>query len=237
MSNVRPHWSDSVAIVIVWNPGTLGHYAQSFRVWLRRLTRSRIFSAIEQGDEALVLRLATPKILSQAKNEWGQTPLEASILHKRSQIACLLVERGGYSAQDEALAQAAMCNDFAASKKLVEAGAPLDNPDRGEHGWTALMWATNRRHFEIMKLLLNAGANVNAVGKDGTTAVMCTSAGKDDDLVALDILCAYQPALTTKDWRGRTILDEARDRARFSNKTAMQDILHKHYPSLGQHEA
>ncbi len=32
--------------------------------------------------------------------------------------------------------------------------------------WTALMWAADKGHAEIVQLLLNAGASVNTINKD-----------------------------------------------------------------------
>ncbi|APV48604.1 hypothetical protein BWI17_02230 [Betaproteobacteria bacterium GR16-43] len=207
---------------------------------MRRKVRSRIFDAIERGDEDAVIRLASSGRLVRARDEFGSRPLVASIAAKRSRIAIDLIARDGYVRGDGAVAHAVMWGDLAVLKALIESAADLNEPlpaGPNEKGWTPLMWATNRHNFEAMKLLLAAGGDVNAIAGDGTTALMCTRAGTDDDLIALDILCAYKPELTVKDWRGRTILDEARDRARFSSKTGMRDILHRHYPELAVHEA
>lgn len=222
-------------LIIVWEPGTLEHYWERFKTRVRRLLRSKIFDAIEQGNKDLVLTLASPKRLRRARNEYGSRPLVACILSRNRDIACDLVDRGGYVQGDGAAAHAAMWGDIAVLKKLIDVGADLNEPlppSPVENGWTPLMWATNRHNFEAMKSLLEAGAELNAVARDGTTAVMCTRAGTNDDLVALNILCAYKPKLTEKDWRGRTILDEARDRARCSNMPAMCEILRRHYPEL-----
>jgi ankyrin repeat protein len=204
----------------------------ALKTWLRRLTRHRIFDAIERGDDALVLKLAQKKRTLRTKDEWGRFPLPASILRKRSHLACQLIEIGAHQTGDNSVIHASMCNDLLVVNKLIEAGATLDELDAEHHGWSALMWATNRHHFEIMKALLSAGANIDSIGSDGSTAIMCTRAGRENDLVALEVLCAYQPKLTVKDCRGRTIIDEARDRERFSGKPAMKEILIKHYPEI-----
>ncbi len=228
-----------MALIIVWEPGTLEHYWDELKTRVRRLLRSKIFDAIEQGNKDLVLKLASPRKLHRARSEYGSRPLAASISAKQSDIACALVDQGGYVRGDGAVAHATMWGDIAVLKKLIDVGADLNEslpPSPVERGWTPLMWATNRHNFEAMKLLLEAGAELNAVASDGTTAVMCTRAGTNNDLVALDILCAYGPKLTMKDWRGRTILDEARDRARCSNMPAMNEILKRHFPDLILHE-
>ncbi len=40
------------------------------------------------------------------------------------------------------------------------------------HGWTALIWAARNGQSEIVSLLLDGGANVNAITKDGFTALV-----------------------------------------------------------------
>jgi uncharacterized protein len=222
-------------LILVWEPGTLANYREALRSWWRRLLRPRIFNAIERGDREAVLRLGTARVLQSARNEFGRRPLSASIVAKQSSIAADLVDRGGYVQGDGAVADAVLCQDLGVLARLIELGADVNEPlppDPTERGYTPLIWATNRHNFEAMKLLLSAGADVNARASDGTTAILCTAAGKDDDLVALDLLCAHKPQLMDKDWRGRTIVDEARDRARFSKKTAMMEILQRHYPQL-----
>jgi ankyrin repeat protein len=219
-------------LILVWEPGTLGHYKQALRSWWRRLLRSRIFDAIQRGDREVVLRLGSSRVLQNARDEFGRRPVSASIVAKQSPIAVALVNAGGYVRGDGAVSLAVLSQDVVVLRKLIERGADLNEPlppDPVEKGYTPLMWATNRHNFEAMKLLLSAGADVNAKASDGTTAVMCASAGTDDDLVALDLLCAHKPQVTIKDWRGRTIVDEARDRARFSKKPAMLEILQRHY--------
>jgi len=69
---------------------------------------------------------------------------------------------------------------------------------------------------------------VNAIAEDGTTAVICTRLGEDADLVTFDILCVHGASLTTKDWRGRCILDETNNREECGNTKAMRDILRLH---------
>ena len=222
-----------MALVLVWTLGTLGHYWEALKTALRRAVRSRIFVAIERGDAQRVYQLATPRRLRSARNEFGARPLATAISQTQTAIACGLAERGGLIPGDGALASAILSADFQVIAKLIAIGANLEEPLRKDpalRDWTPLMWATHRCNFAAMRLLLDAGANVNAQTSDGTTAVMCTSEGKDDDLVALELLCQYKPVLTHKDWRGRTILDEARDRARFSGRTAMQDLLRTRYP-------
>jgi len=212
---------------------SFGEVFERGRRVVRRALRPKIFRAIESGSDEEVLSLATRRTLERAKGEWRESPLEACISARRSDLACRLVESGVRFRG--AVALAAMYGDAAVVRKLLAAGADPDEPlsdDEFNRGFTPLMWATNRHHFDVMQSLLAAGASVNATSEDGTTAVMCTKKGTAEDLCALELLCAYRPKLTMRDWRGRTILDEARDRERFSGKSEMRHLLLRHFPEL-----
>jgi hypothetical protein len=49
-------------------------------------------------------------------------------------------------------------------------------------------------------------------------------------LEALEILCSYKPDITKKDWRGRNLIREARDRERCSGKPETRQILERYFP-------
>lgn len=122
---------------------------------------------------------------------------------------------------------------------LLQAGKNPDEPlnDTHNEGMTPLMWATSRRFYPCMERLLAGGANVNAQAKDGTTAVMCCmSYGLPDDLKALEILCGHKPDITLKDWRGRNLIREARDRETNSADPALRQLLERYYPEVDFNE-
>ena len=54
---------------------------------------------------------------------------------------------------------------------LIAAGADLDIRDEA-HGWTALHWAMYKRHFKVMAVLANAGADLNVQDAEGRTPLM-----------------------------------------------------------------
>jgi len=53
------------------------------------------------------------------------------------------------------------------------------------NGWTALMLASRCGHYNIVRLLLEAGADVNAKDDDGSTALMLASRNGYIDIVRL----------------------------------------------------
>jgi len=214
------------------------HYRWS-KLWhqallnFRRRIRHRIFSAIERGDDAKALRLATKRILLRSRGEFSQSPLVAAIAAGRVDLARDFILRGGVYAGDGSIAHAAMRGDLAVVEMLLEANKNPDEPlpkDEFNVGYTPLMWATNRHYLPVVRALLAAGANVDAVARDGTTAVMCTLDAAPASLEALEILCSYKPDITKKDWRGRNLIREARDRERCSGKPEMRQILERYFP-------
>lgn len=200
---------------------------------LRRRLRGSIFTAIERGDDAMALQLASSRRLLKSVGEFGQSPLVAAIAAGRSELALEFISRGGVYAGDGALAHAAMRGNLEVTGALLKGGKSPDEPLRSDDsvgGYTPLMWAVNRRYLPIVKLLLEAGANVDATASDGETAVMSTANAGPEDLEALDILCEYRPDIHKKDWRGRSVVHEARDRERNSGEPQMREILERHFP-------
>ncbi|WP_185879111.1 ankyrin repeat domain-containing protein [Variovorax sp. MHTC-1] len=200
---------------------------------MRRSLRGRIFAAIERGDDAKALHFATPNVLFKSVGEFGQSPLVAAISAGRGNLALEFISRGGFYAGDGSLAHAAMQGNLDVVDALLMAGKHPDEPLRERDfnaGYTPLMWAVNRRHLQIVRRLLMAGANVNAVAEDGSTAVMMTANAAPESLEALEMLCAYGPDIHKKDWRGRSVVREARDREKNAGKPQMREILERHFP-------
>jgi ankyrin repeat protein len=201
-----------------------------------RIFRHTIFTAIESGADEEALRLGSQRVLMRARDEWGRSPLVAAINKRRSTLVQEFIRRGGMRTGDGSLAHASMAGDIAAVRMLLAANKDpnesLPHADTHDNRYTPLMWAANRRFVPIVQALLEAGADVNGVGADGTTAIMCTLKAEPADLEVLDVLCRYKADVTVTDWRGRNIIHEARDRARCSGKPEMRKILERYYPNI-----
>ncbi|MEC8427056.1 MAG: ankyrin repeat domain-containing protein, partial [Pseudomonadota bacterium] len=84
---------------------------------------------------------------------------------------------------------------------IVEVAALLDSVDtpdqRDDCLWTPLMRASQNGHRAVAHLLLEAGADVNAVDKGGYSVLMVTAGEGSPELVRL--LLEYQPDLDAQE--------------------------------------
>jgi uncharacterized protein len=102
-----------------------------------------LWVAASQGSSALVTRLLDVGAAPNLAPRTGGTPL-------------MLASRGG---------------DLASVKALLSHGADV-NAIEDAHGQTAMMWAVAQRHANIVRLLLEAGADVRARSKSSRRVVL-----------------------------------------------------------------
>ncbi len=76
-------------------------------------------------------------------------------------------------------------------------------------GNTALMWAADRGHTDIVRRLLGAGANPNLQNNQGTTALI--RAAKEGQAQAVEALLEAGADVTRTDYTGRGALTWAQD--------------------------
>jgi hypothetical protein len=117
-----------------------------------------------------------------------------------------LIEKGvDVNAQDEfgwtALMWASHEGHADVARSLIDAGADLEREVENQddilrvggkelqkhnyRGSTALMWASHEGHPEVVKMLLEAGANVAARDKDGSTALSNASVKGNEEIVKM----------------------------------------------------
>ena len=123
------------------------------------------------------------------KDSFGKTALDYAIEHNRVEMIEFLALSSGLDV-DQVLKDANKKNkitrefiretfklnpDLDKIKSYIAAGANLNAvyyDEKGFYSYTALMASTKNDHTEIVKLLLSAGADVNARGNYGHTALM-----------------------------------------------------------------
>jgi methionyl-tRNA formyltransferase len=99
-------------------------------------------------------------------------------------------------------------NDYSNLKKLLRI-QKFDLETKTKEGWTALIISAYNGAFECLELLINHGANVNAVNYNHTTALMYAKTNylNTDNKKCLNKLIASGSALDSKDVFGKTLLD------------------------------
>ena len=122
--------------------------------------------AIYYDDVALVERLIERGADVKARNSYGATPLsQAAIIGNTAVIEALLdagAEADERGADDQtALMIIARTPNVSAAKALVDAGADVNNTEKWR-GQTALMWAAAQQQPDMVKFLIEQGADLDA---------------------------------------------------------------------------
>lgn len=115
---------------------------------------------------------------------------------------------------------AARCGTSSEVVDMLSAGIPADSRDL--LGWTALMWAADNNHTDIVHLLLQKGGNVNEQTDAGTTALHFAARGNLTDVMR--VLLKQGASTNIKNKYGRTPLDLAR----LKNKEEAVCLLEQH---------
>jgi uncharacterized protein len=124
---------------------------------------------------------------------------------------------------DPPLVAAAKVGDAEAVSRLLGSGDDVETPDWA--GWSSLVWAALRLHDEVIEVLLDAGADIEAIGhggKNSGTALMM-AAKKVGGLETMNLLLDRGAAIDGTDQYGRTALMIAAKHGRTENITFLLD--------------
>ena len=142
--------------------------------------------AVYKGDVAEVRRLLKAGADVTLANNYGATPMSLAAEVANTDMLKLLVEVGanvdapGPDGQT-ALLSVARAGNVAAAQLLLDHHARVDAREKWG-GQTALMWASARRHPELMALLIAKGADVNARSIDRDYQRHVTAEGRPKNL-------------------------------------------------------
>jgi len=147
----------------------------------------------------------------------GNTALHYAVSHCNVDIVNLLLDSGlcdvdkqnkaGYTAiMLASLAQVQSDGQKHVIRRLFGMGSV--NAKAAQAGQTALMLAVSHGRLDMVKLLIEAGANINAQDDDGSTALMCASEHGHTDIVR-ELLSHSECDPTITDNDGSTALSIA----------------------------
>ncbi|XP_074600327.1 multiple ankyrin repeats single KH domain isoform X2 [Brevipalpus obovatus] len=125
------------------------------------------------GHVELVMLLLERGANIEEVNDEGYTPLMEAAREGQEEVVALLLSQGAdinaqtEETQETALTLACCSNSLEVAEYLIKAGADIE---AGAN--TPLMEAAQEGHIELVRHLIAAGANVNAVTTSGETALM-----------------------------------------------------------------
>ena len=131
------------------------------------------FRAIELDQAQTIQTLLRRGFDPNTPDSQGQPALIAAIRKPSPKVAEVLIrwpktKLNVQNSHDETpLMMAAFDNQLALAKLLIEKGADVNKP-----GWTPLHYAATKGHVEMMKLLLEMHAYIDAESPNGTTPLM-----------------------------------------------------------------
>jgi ankyrin repeat protein len=142
--------------------------------------------AVYNGDVAEATRLVRAGADVSLANNYGATPMSLAAEVGSTDMLKVLLEAGANVDSPNpdgmtALQAVARTGNVAAAKLLLDHGANVDAKEKFG-GQSALMWASARRHPEMMQLLISKGADVNASSTDRDYQRHVTAEGRPKSL-------------------------------------------------------
>jgi ankyrin repeat protein len=140
------------------------------------LTELALLDAAREGDVKAVEEILNSGISPEVQPTGTETPLISAARHGKTEVVKLLIKRGAFLENRDgfgmtALGYAARRGHLDIVKILVGAGSYFDTPDL-KYKLTPLMLASYEGREEVVRFLLDAGANPNLLNNDRGTALM-----------------------------------------------------------------
>jgi ankyrin repeat protein len=150
----------------------------------RDRARAAFFEAIRNGDrKAVEAALAADAGLLAARDERSRSAVMAAAYAGQVRLAELLAERA--DPDELSLFEAAATGHVAAVRRRLESGSEIE--DHADDGYTALHFAAYFGQLEVARMLLERGADPNAVAQNASrvTPLHSAVAGRHRDLAGL----------------------------------------------------
>ncbi|WP_310372501.1 ankyrin repeat domain-containing protein [Rhodoferax ferrireducens] len=171
------------------------------------------FIAIKRDNAGTIQSLLKRGFDGNTSDEQGQSGLYLALKSESLKAANTLldwpkIEVETRTAKDESpLMIAALAGELEICQKLIAKGA-----DVNKTGWTPLHYAATRGHIEVIRLLLENSAYIDAASPNATTPLMM--AAQYGTTAAVKLLLEEGADATLKNQRGLTALDFAQNASR-----------------------
>lgn len=169
-----------------------------------------LLKAVTEGDTKTVAGFLDRGLDPNTADKEGQTLLmTASRLGHRELVELLIARKASVTRRsphgDTALMLASLKGHLGIARLLIAKGAQVV-----QGGWTPLHYAAFEGRAEVLKFLLEKGADKDAIAPNGYSALMLAARG--GHLEAVRTLLYQDPDLTIRSPKGETALGIARER-------------------------
>lgn len=166
------------------------------------------FAAIKKDDAGVVTNLLKRGFDANTRDEKGLHGLHVALQEPSLKVAAVLMDwdkttvESRNTADESPLMLASLKGLLSVVVKLIERGADVNKP-----GWAPLHYAATRGHLEVMNVLLENHAYIDAASPNGSTPLMMAAMYGTPSAVKLLLEAGADPLL--KNVQGMTAIDFA----------------------------
>ncbi len=189
-------------------------------------------TAIIRDDEAKVVTLLLRGLDANTVDAKGNAALILAINASSFKVANVLLSLNSIkvevrnAADESPLMLAALKGELKLCELLIKKGADVNKP-----GWAPLHYAATNGHVDVIRLLLEENAYIDAASPNGTTPLMMAARyGTESALTAL-LQAGADPAL--KNELGLTAFDFAQQASRTASAALISEFIRTSQPKAG----
>jgi len=194
-------------------------------------TMTPLTAAAKEGDVTSIKELIKKgaKVDEPNPGNWSATPLYWSLVDCKYEAAeYLLKKRANVNSADSyglaPLHLAVCCKDVDLSfiEHLIEKGADVNLKNTSD-GWRGLHYAISCGSDDVARLLIEKGAEVNAIADDGTTPLIL--AAQNDSVFIAKLLLEKGANVNWRDMKKKNAISYAKGVLGFHKKKKMMQLL------------